>query len=110
MKEGGELFNGKWSRVDFGCRQGGDIASMTNIAAQGTIIDQSGLGSLRVHGTLAGPDDGHAWPSSLSPSLLDTRFVPTQPSTSVIVPLGRTKSQLTLLLERDQARGGSKLR
>jgi hypothetical protein len=43
-------------------------------------------------------------------SLLDSRFTPTQPSKSAVVPLGRSKSQLTLLLERENARIGDKPR
>lgn len=41
-------------------------------------------------------------------SVLDSRFAPTQPSSSPAPPLGRSKSQLTLLLERDKARVGDK--
>lgn len=39
-------------------------------------------------------------------SLLEARFTPTQPSPTPAVPLGRSKSQLTLLLEREKARVG----
>jgi len=45
---------------------------------------------------------------SSSSSLLDSRFVPTQPSTAPTLPLGRTKSQLTLLLEKEKERKGGK--
>lgn len=78
----------------------GATASTTNIAAQGTIIDQSGG-----VGPVAIPSPYEQQPydeMSMSPSssLLASRLTPTQPSTAASVPLGRTRSQLTLLLER----------
>lgn len=100
------------SSVSGGASQGlftGATSSTTNVAAQGMIIDQSGsvrpgndlnLDDQRMRDTAA---------VSLSSSLLDTRFQPTLPSSSASVPLGRTKSQLTLLLEREKdARSGHK--
>lgn len=104
--------SGPSRRLDQGLFTGA-TASTTNIAAQGMIIDQSGsFGQF--------PDsnffDRHLNESSsaaqsLSSSLLESRFTPTQPSTSGSVPLGRTKSQLTLLLEREnEARAANKPR
>lgn len=89
----------------------GATASTTNVAAQGTIIDQSGLSSVPTPSAYERKDDDYALPSRPSASsLLESRFTPTQPSTSASVPLGRTRSQLTLLLERDQSRTGEKSR
>lgn len=47
-------------------------------------------------------------PDIRKPSMLDSRFVPTQPSSSPALPMARSKSQLTLLLERNKARIGDK--
>lgn len=41
-------------------------------------------------------------------SVLDSKFCPTQPSPTPAPPMGRSKSQLTLLLERDKARIGDR--
>lgn len=86
----------------------GATASTTNVAAQGTIIDQSGLGSLPPISSFHGMDglNGTLVSRGSSTSLLEPRFTPTQPSTSASVPLARTKSQLTLLLEREKERVG----
>ena len=91
----------------------GATASTTNIAAQGEIIDQSGSfnhlpsSSFFDHRST----ESGSGTESLSSSLLESRFTPTQPSTAPAVPLGRTKSQLTLLLEREnEARAGNKSR
>ncbi|KPM38794.1 hypothetical protein AK830_g7785 [Neonectria ditissima] len=83
----------------------------SNIAVKGTILDQSGFGSVPLPSTL----DDHPIYHTISDqpqtsSLLDSRLTPTQPTTSASVPLGRTKSQLTLLLEREKSRSGSKPR
>ncbi|UNI24131.1 hypothetical protein JDV02_009904 [Purpureocillium takamizusanense] len=88
----------------------GATASMTNVAAQGTIIDQSG--SLPKSSILGESlDHSTTLPSRLSSSsLLDSRLTPTQPGTSASVPMARTRSQLTLLLEREKARTGDKPR
>ncbi|KAM0561165.1 hypothetical protein ACHAPJ_003669 [Fusarium lateritium] len=87
-------------------------SSTSNVAVAGTILDQSGLGS-----TLDLNSIDHTRPQHHTipvvppkPSVLDARFTPTQPTTSASVPLGRTKSQLTLLLEREKARSGDKSR
>ncbi|PHH69260.1 hypothetical protein CDD82_7874 [Ophiocordyceps australis] len=84
-------------------------ASMSNIAARGTIIDQSG--SLPASTALE-PLPGEPWLQSkpLASPLLDARLTPTQPSPAASVPMGRTRSQLTLLLEREKARIGDKAR
>lgn len=94
-------------------RQGlftGATASTTNIAAQGTIIDQSGLGSLPVPDAFGKYHDDDLQRTS-STNILDSRMMtPTQPKSTVNVPLARTRSQLTLLLEREKARNGDKPR
>jgi hypothetical protein len=78
----------------------GATASTTNVAAQGTIIDQSGsFGAMDTTNFFSRSAEHD---SSLSSSLLESRFLPTQPSTAASVPLARTKSQLTLLLEREK--------
>ncbi|PHH60899.1 hypothetical protein CDD81_1060 [Ophiocordyceps australis] len=84
-------------------------ASMSNIAARGTIIDQSG--SLPASTALE-PLPGEPWLQSkpLTSPLLEARLTPTQPGPSASVPMGRTRSQLTLLLEREKARIGDKAR
>ncbi|CAM1501715.1 Fc.00g036990.m01.CDS01 [Cosmosporella sp. VM-42] len=89
----------------------GATASTTNIAVQGTILDQSGMGSLPLPSILDHGEPTHHLPiQRTSSSILDSRLTPTQPSTSASVPLGRTKSQLTLLLERERTRNGNKPR
>lgn len=45
-------------------------------------------------------------PDIRKPSVLDSRLAPTQPSSAPAPPMARSKSQLTLLLERDKARIG----
>lgn len=47
-------------------------------------------------------------PDLRKPSVLDSRLAPTQPSSAPAPPMARSKSQLTLLLERDKARIGDK--
>ncbi|KAH8171767.1 hypothetical protein LIA77_08534 [Sarocladium implicatum] len=88
----------------------GATASTTNIAAQGTIIDQSGVGALPPVSPIYGGDDPHGTLTSRgsSASLYEHRFTPTQPSPLASMPLARTKSQLTLLLERQKERTGDK--
>lgn len=89
----------------------GATASTTNVAAQGTILDQSGLDTTALPGMLDQHRQRHMIPGqSPSSSLLDSRFTPTQPTTLGSVPLGRTKSQLTLLLERENAKIGNRPR
>ncbi|KAJ3506257.1 hypothetical protein NM208_g16094 [Fusarium decemcellulare] len=87
-------------------------SSTSNVAVTGTILDQSGFGSSPAFGAVDHrPPQHHTIPVvPPKPSVLDARFTPTQPTTSASVPLGRTKSQLTLLLEREKARSGNKPR
>lgn len=49
-------------------------------------------------------------PDIRKPSVLDSKLAPTQPSASPAPPMARSKSQLTLLLERDKARIGDRQR
>ncbi|OAA72121.1 hypothetical protein ISF_01194 [Cordyceps fumosorosea ARSEF 2679] len=81
-------------------------SSTTNVAVQGTIIDQSGsIPSLPQISISNFPrDEPSSHGGSSTSSLRETRLTPTQPSSSVVLPLGRTKSQLTLLLEREKER------
>ncbi|KAJ3498869.1 hypothetical protein NLG97_g787 [Lecanicillium saksenae] len=85
-------------------------SSTTNVAAQGTIIDQAGtirdLPQLSTS-NLMGDHDTSPHGGSSASSLLEARLTPTQPSNSTVLPLGRTKSQLTLLLEREKERSRS---
>ncbi|RGP67853.1 hypothetical protein FSPOR_5688 [Fusarium sporotrichioides] len=82
-------------------------SSTSNVAVAGTILDQSGFGSTSdLNNIDHGRPEHHTIPAvPPQPSILDARFTPTLPTTSASVPLGRTKSQLTLLLEREKARG-----
>lgn len=85
-------------------------SSTTNVAAQGTIIDQAGsTRHLPQISTSSLAQDDHMSPhgGSSASSLLESRLTPTQPSSSAVLPLGRTKSQLTLLLEREKERSRS---
>ncbi|PNY29189.1 Uncharacterized protein TCAP_00896 [Tolypocladium capitatum] len=86
----------------------GATASTTNIAAQGTIIDQSG--SLPTSNVLGTSLNDALLPGRPSASSLEPRLAPTQPGPSASVPMGRTRSQLTLLLERDKRRISDKPR
>ncbi|KAF5019700.1 hypothetical protein F66182_8297 [Fusarium sp. NRRL 66182] len=87
-------------------------SSTSNVAVAGTILDQSGLGSTSDSSSIDHRQLQHHTIPAVppKPSILDARFTPTQPTTSASVPLGRTKSQLTLLLEREKARSGDKPR
>jgi hypothetical protein len=82
-------------------------SSTSNVAVAGTILDQSGFGSTSDLNSIDHTRTEHHTIPVVppQPSILDARFTPTPPTTSVSVPLGRTKSQLTLLLERERARG-----
>ncbi|KAJ6786776.1 hypothetical protein PWT90_03117 [Aphanocladium album] len=85
-------------------------SSTTNVAAQGTIIDQAGsITDLPRISTsnLTGDNDTSPHGDSSASSMLESRLTPTQPSNSAVLPLGRTKSQLTLLLEREKERSRS---
>lgn len=84
----------------------GATASTTNVAAQGTIIDQSGVGSLPPPSPLYSMGDLNDTLARRGSST--SLFTPTQPSSAASVPLARTKSQLTLLLEREKERLGDR--
>lgn len=73
------------------------------MAAKGQIIDQAG--SLPTSGVVDPyvEDDNLASRPSAT-SLLESRMQPTQPSPAASVPMGRTRSQLTLLLEREKTK------
>ncbi|KAH7157483.1 hypothetical protein B0J13DRAFT_520214 [Dactylonectria estremocensis] len=88
----------------------GAKAETTNVAVKGTILDQTGLGTSMPQPSMLGELSSASYSIPLEPSILDSRLTPTQPSTSESVPLARTKSQLTLLLEREKSRSGSKPR
>ncbi|KFG79990.1 hypothetical protein MANI_111383 [Metarhizium anisopliae] len=81
----------------------GALATTTNVAAKGQIIDQAG--SLPTSGVVDPyvEDDNLASRPSAT-SLLESRMQPTQPSPAASVPMGRTRSQLTLLLEREKTK------
>ncbi|KAM0307726.1 hypothetical protein HYE67_000595 [Fusarium culmorum] len=87
-------------------------SSTSNVAVAGTILDQSGFGPISDLNNLDHRRPEHHTIPAVPPrpSILDARFTPTPPTTSASVPLGRTKSQLTLLLEREKARGSDKPR
>lgn len=72
-------------------------ATTSTVAARGTMTDFDD--SLR--GQAIPGQEGRSESTSRSGgSLLDKRFAPTPPSTAPSMPLARSKSQLTLLLER----------
>ncbi|PFH56322.1 hypothetical protein XA68_16725 [Ophiocordyceps unilateralis] len=83
----------------------GATASTTNVAAQGTIIDQAG--SLPTSSIMDTRFNDFSLPST---SVLDSRLTPTQPDPSPRVPMARTRSQLTLLLEREKERTADRSR
>lgn len=78
------------------------MATTTTVAAQGTMTDfDEASPSLASPGGLRGPPSKSSYGSpSLERSPLEPRFTPTPPSSAPSVPLARSKSQLTLLLER----------
>ncbi|GAB0145535.1 hypothetical protein EsHS_00005963 [Epichloe bromicola] len=87
----------------------GATATTTNVAAHGQIIDQAG--SLPASHILDPQRDGTSLASHASvTSMVDSRMEPTQPSHAASVPMGRTRSQLTLLLERENSRVKDKSR
>ncbi|KAH6894185.1 hypothetical protein B0T10DRAFT_241579 [Thelonectria olida] len=79
-------------------------ASTSRIDATGTILDQSGISAIPEPKMIEKRPTHHSIPIEPKRSILDARFTPTPPTQSISVPLGRTKSQLTLLLEREKAR------
>ncbi|KAI1379112.1 hypothetical protein F4677DRAFT_358407 [Hypoxylon crocopeplum] len=77
--------------------------TISNTTAQGTIIefDENPPINEAIASALQEQEEEAETSSRRSvSSVLDSRFTPTQPSTTPTVPLGRSKSQLTLLLER----------
>ncbi|KAI0595267.1 hypothetical protein F4775DRAFT_595494 [Biscogniauxia sp. FL1348] len=104
------------SRSDMGSRDLGrgrlpnllaaSTTTVSNATAQGTIIefDENGPANEAVTNAMReledNPEPDRPSRQSSGSSILDSRFTPTQPSTAPAVPLGRSKSQLTLLLER----------
>ncbi|KAG5988309.1 hypothetical protein E4U54_004695, partial [Claviceps lovelessii] len=86
-------------------------ATTTNVAAQGQIIDQAG--SLPIS-SIFNQEDGVLGADLTSrqstTSFVYSRMLPTQPSQVATVPMGRTRSQLKLLLEREKSRVGEKSR
>lgn len=83
-------------------------ASTTNIAAQGTIIDFDRTPLQPVMDTVPEAEAVEMARHPSTTSLLESKFAPTPPSKTPAVPLGRTKSQLTLLLEREKERLGER--
>ena len=83
------------------------VAATSDVAVQGT-FDFENPDPSSILGTTLPEETGLSGlvsrPSTAS--LLEARFTPTQPSPTPAVPLGRSKSQLTLLLEREKARVG----
>ncbi|KHN98852.1 uncharacterized protein MAM_03314 [Metarhizium album ARSEF 1941] len=81
----------------------GALVTTTNVAAKGQIIDQAG--SLPPSGVVDRYMDDDGLPSRPSATFLsESRMQPTQPSPAASVPMGRTRSQLTLLLEREKTK------
>lgn len=79
-------------------------ALTTTIAVQGTIIDESGSHSpLPVTSEDAVKRFDGDMPRSPT-SILDSHLVPTPPNDAPPIPLGRTRSQLNILLDRENER------
>ncbi|OTA99257.1 hypothetical protein M426DRAFT_27669 [Hypoxylon sp. CI-4A] len=76
--------------------------TVSNTTAQGTIIefDETPSAIEAATNSMYDGEDTETSSRRSGSSVLDSRFTPTQPSATPNVPLGRTKSQLTLLLER----------
>ncbi|KAI1211907.1 uncharacterized protein F4807DRAFT_381323 [Annulohypoxylon truncatum] len=76
--------------------------TVSNTTVQGTIIefDENPVNEAMVNAMQGNEEDTESSSRRSGNSIRDTRFTPTQPSTAPTVPLGRSKSQLTLLLER----------
>ncbi|RYP80560.1 hypothetical protein DL770_006162 [Monosporascus sp. CRB-9-2] len=76
-------------------------AQTSKATAQGTIIEfDENLPTKQLREQAMSVQHEHGTPGSSSSNPLDPRFTPTPPSAVPAVPLGRSKSQLTLLLER----------
>ncbi|KAI1806914.1 hypothetical protein F4811DRAFT_84179 [Daldinia bambusicola] len=77
--------------------------TVSNTTAQGTIIEfdeNPALSEIATSAMQGREEDPETSSRRSSSSILDSRFTPTQPNPAPAVPLGRSKSQLTLLLER----------
>ncbi|KAI1483333.1 hypothetical protein K445DRAFT_22881 [Daldinia sp. EC12] len=77
--------------------------TVSNTTAQGTIIEfdeNPPLGEIAAGAMQGHEEDAETSSRRSGSSVLDSRFTPTQPNPTPTVPLGRSKSQLTLLLER----------
>jgi len=87
------------------------IAEMSSVAAQGKTFDAEKPDiAATPYGSSFGISE-QSTPAGLvsrpsATSLLESRFTPTAPSPAPKVPFGRSKSQLTLLLEREKSRLG----
>ncbi|RYP72799.1 hypothetical protein DL771_003983 [Monosporascus sp. 5C6A] len=76
-------------------------AQTSKATARGTIIEfDENLHTKQLREQAMSFQHEHGTPGSSSNNPLDPRFTPTPPSAGPAVPLGRSKSQLTLLLER----------
>ncbi|KAI1417374.1 hypothetical protein F5Y13DRAFT_84240 [Hypoxylon sp. FL1857] len=76
---------------------------VSNTTAQGTIIEYDEnppINEMVANAIQRQEEDAETSSRKSGSSVLDSRFTPTQPSPTPAVPLGRSKSQLTLLLER----------
>ncbi|KAK6859916.1 hypothetical protein PG995_003552 [Apiospora arundinis] len=73
-------------------------ATTSTVAARGTMTDFDDNMRAQMIPVQEGRGEGAS--SRSGGSLLDSRFAPTPPSTAPNLPLARSKSQLTLLLER----------
>ncbi|KAK3363482.1 hypothetical protein B0T25DRAFT_43651 [Lasiosphaeria hispida] len=84
----------------------------TSVVATSTATAQGQFGSDRITPTSTLPeardipDDLMLSSRPSSATLLDMQFTPTQPNPTPPIPFGRSKSQLTLLLEREKTRKG----
>ncbi|KAI0837888.1 hypothetical protein F5Y06DRAFT_56807 [Hypoxylon sp. FL0890] len=77
--------------------------TISNTTAQGTIIEYDenpSINEMVANAIQRQEEEAETGSRKSGSSVLDARFTPTQPSTTPAVPLGRSKSQLTLLLER----------
>jgi hypothetical protein len=84
------------------------VATTTNVDASGTIGTENYVPPLSSFPGMAVLEQAGSTLVSRpsASSLLEPRFTPTQPSPTPEIPFGRSKSQLTLLLEREKARIG----
>ncbi|KAI0476055.1 hypothetical protein GGR56DRAFT_452224 [Xylariaceae sp. FL0804] len=76
---------------------------VSNATAQGTIIEFDENAPAKAVADVIREQENNPVPAqafSPRPTTAETPFTPTQPSTTTSVPLGRSKSQLSLLLER----------